>query len=124
MSASNPPDKPCATCGRPIAWRAKWARDWDQIKYCGEKCRRNKPTAADADLERTIMDILNARARDKTMCPSEALPPDARGDKERMEEVRRAARRLVARGEIEITQGGRVVDPGDFRGPIRLRRPR
>ena len=41
-----------------------------------------------------------------------------------MEEVRRAARRLVARGELEITQGGRVVDPSEFKGPIRLRLPR
>ena len=38
------------------------------------------------------------------------------------EEARRAARRLVHRGKVEITQKGRVVDPGDFRGPIRIRR--
>jgi hypothetical protein len=21
-------------------WRKKWARDWDNVKYCSEKCRR------------------------------------------------------------------------------------
>ena len=38
-----------------------------------------------------------------------------------MEPVREAARRLAARGAIEITQRGAVVDPLSFRGPIRLR---
>ena len=38
-----------------------------------------------------------------------------------MEHVRRSARQLVHSGLIEITQGGKVVDPSDFKGPIRLR---
>ena len=38
-----------------------------------------------------------------------------------MARARRAARRLVATGTLEITQGGRVVDPSTARGPIRLR---
>lgn len=38
-----------------------------------------------------------------------------------MEPVRRAARRLVAAGAVEICQGGRVVDPSHARGPIRIR---
>ncbi|UYZ60572.1 DUF2256 domain-containing protein [Hymenobacter latericus] len=37
------PTKPCATCGRPFAWRKKWSQCWDEVKYCGEKCRRNRP---------------------------------------------------------------------------------
>jgi hypothetical protein len=39
-----------------------------------------------------------------------------------MEPARAAARRLVAAGEVEITQGGRVVDPSTCKGPIRIRR--
>ena len=39
-----------------------------------------------------------------------------------MERSREAARRLVADGEIVITQRGRVVDPSTAKGPIRLRR--
>lgn len=35
------PQKPCLACGRPISWRRKWARDWDQVKYCSERCRRS-----------------------------------------------------------------------------------
>jgi hypothetical protein len=41
-----------------------------------------------------------------------------------MEPARRAARRLVAAGEVEIVQGGRVVDPSTAKGPIRIRRVR
>jgi hypothetical protein len=36
-------------------------------------------------------------------------------------EARRAARRLVAEGRVEITQSGRVVDPSTAAGPIRIR---
>lgn len=44
------------------------------------------------------------------------------GWRERMEEVRRAARLLVAAGQVEIMQKGRIVDPSTARGPIRIRR--
>lgn len=36
---SNLPQKACATCARPFTWRKKWARDWDQVKFCSDKCR-------------------------------------------------------------------------------------
>ncbi len=38
------PVKLCATCGRPFTWRRKWARDWEEVRYCSERCRRNKDT--------------------------------------------------------------------------------
>ncbi|MDE3248692.1 MAG: DUF2256 domain-containing protein [Bacteroidota bacterium] len=34
------PSKPCAHCGRPMVWRKKWARNWEEVKFCSEKCRR------------------------------------------------------------------------------------
>ncbi|MAU51138.1 MAG: DUF2256 domain-containing protein [Roseovarius sp.] len=34
------PVKTCATCGRPMAWRRKWARVWDELRHCSERCRR------------------------------------------------------------------------------------
>ena len=34
------PPKTCERCGRPFEWRRKWARDWDQVRYCSERCRR------------------------------------------------------------------------------------
>ncbi|WP_122048888.1 DUF2256 domain-containing protein [Asaia bogorensis] len=35
------PEKICPMCHRPFSWRKKWARDWDQVRYCSERCRRN-----------------------------------------------------------------------------------
>lgn len=108
-----------------MQWRAKWARNWDQVKYCSDSCRRARVGAADERLEQTILDLLNARARDASICPSEAARHIG-GERWRdlMEPTRMAARRLVARGEAEITQGGRVVDPSRAKGPIRIRIPR
>ncbi|MGI9331314.1 MAG: DUF2256 domain-containing protein [Gammaproteobacteria bacterium] len=37
---TNLPTKLCATCGRPFAWRRKWASCWAQVRYCSERCRR------------------------------------------------------------------------------------
>ena len=33
------PQKPCAACGRPFNWRKKWAKDWEQVRYCSDACR-------------------------------------------------------------------------------------
>ena len=33
------PEKTCAFCGRPFAWRKKWERDWDSITCCSEACK-------------------------------------------------------------------------------------
>jgi hypothetical protein len=33
------PSKTCLTCNRPFVWRKKWARDWDNVKYCSDRCR-------------------------------------------------------------------------------------
>ncbi|MBU6372225.1 MAG: DUF2256 domain-containing protein [Alphaproteobacteria bacterium] len=33
------PQKICATCARPFSWRKKWARDWESVRYCSDKCR-------------------------------------------------------------------------------------
>ncbi|WP_363318286.1 DUF2256 domain-containing protein [Acidocella sp.] len=34
------PSKPCAQCARPFTWRKKWARVWDEVKFCSERCKR------------------------------------------------------------------------------------
>ncbi|MAJ60183.1 MAG: hypothetical protein CBC48_09405 [bacterium TMED88] len=38
-SKTNLPTKICEVCRRPFAWRRKWARDWDAVRYCSAKCR-------------------------------------------------------------------------------------
>lgn len=42
------PSKPCAVCGRPMTWRRAWAKNWDQVRYCSEACRRRKGAAGAA----------------------------------------------------------------------------
>ena len=125
--ASVPEPKTCASCGRTIEWRKKWERNWDDIRYCSDACRRHKPTDTDRALEASILDLLARCGRGKTICPSEAAKAvggaaDEAAWRELMEPARRAARRLVAGGEIEITQKGQVIDPSMAKGPIRLRR--
>lgn len=34
------PSKPCVACGRPMSWRKRWARNWGEVKYCSEACRK------------------------------------------------------------------------------------
>lgn len=115
---NNQVTKICATCGRTIEPRKKWAKNWEEIKYCGEKCRRNKGAT---NFEDKILDLLLKRGNGKTICPSEVLDEADKSDKEMMEKVRSCARLLVAKGKIVITQNGRIVDPSTARGPIRLR---
>jgi hypothetical protein len=125
-------EKVCTTCGRRITWRAKWARDWHQVRYCSDACRRRGLGPDDNALETAIRDLLATRAAAATICPSEAarkvaLERGSGGDeawRSLMEPARMAARRLVDRGEVEILQRGRVVDPSTAKGPVRIRRAR
>ncbi len=116
-----PAEKTCAACGRTITWRKKWARDWDQVRYCSEACRRHRVDDTDRALEQAVLDLLDRRTG--TICPSDAARAVGGDDwRDLMEPARRAARRLVAAEKVEITQGGRVVDPSSAKGPIRIRR--
>lgn len=113
----------CKRCGRTIEWRRKWQDVWESIQYCSDACRRARITAKDVELEGQILTFLAARANHASICPSEVarfvFPHDWQ---KQMEATRQAARRLVARQMVEITQGGRVIDPSTAKGPIRLRR--
>ncbi|MFD9303457.1 DUF3253 domain-containing protein [Streptomyces sp. NPDC060048] len=79
-------------------------------------------------LERVILELLERRGPTATICPSDAARAAYGGDDDGwrafMEPARSAARRLVAAGEVEITQAGRPVEPTTARGPIRIRRAR
>ncbi|GAA4429843.1 DUF2256 domain-containing protein [Acidovorax lacteus] len=37
------PHKLCQHCSRPFAWRKKWERDWEQVRYCSDRCRSAGP---------------------------------------------------------------------------------
>lgn len=120
-TVTSTPTKVCARCGREFAWRAKWKRSWDEVRYCSAACRSRRLTGVDRALESEILSLLEGRAA-KSICPSEAarrVAPDAW--RPLMEPTRQAARRLVAAGRVQIVQGGRVVAPSTTKGPIRIR---
>jgi hypothetical protein len=128
VGAAGPPqpsEKTCVSCGRRIEWRKKWEKSWEDVRYCSDACRARKVTPVDRELEEAIRDLLDRTSG--TICPSEAAKKVGGTDAEDawrdlMEPARRAARRMVAAGEVEITQKGSVVDPSTAKGPIRIRR--
>ena len=76
-----------------------------------------------ARLQQAILDLLAQRRPGATICPSDAAravePDDWRP---LMDAARAAAQRLVEAGEVDVTQGGEVVDLATARGPVRIRR--
>ena len=129
MAEQHPAPKACLVCGREIAWRKKWERSWDEVRYCSDGCRRRAKSGAagaqDAALETAILELLHARGAGKTICPSEAarrVGGEAReGWEPLMEPARAAARRLATAGRLVVTQGGHPVDGSHAKGPIRLK---
>jgi len=75
-----------------------------------------------AEIETEILALVAARGPKKTICPSEVVrsldPDDWRSS---MPACREVAVELAKKGKIEICQEGKVIDPRNFRGPIRLR---
>jgi len=147
-------EKVCASCGRRMQWRAKWANSWSEVKYCSDACRRRGVSAEDERLEAAILELLAQHPRGTTVNPADAAAPagaatpagtaadagaahvpdtahpaeaanpgGARAHPD-PEAVRRAARRLVQRGLVEMVQRGRVVDPSTARGEIGVRATR
>jgi len=104
----------CLVCGREMTWRKAWARTWDEVRYCSDACRRTGISDADRALEAGILDALRSRRRGAVLDPEQVVVGER-------EAVRRAARRLAARGEIEVVQGGRLVDPSHAKGAFGVR---
>ena len=131
VASTRPADKVCAVCGRTITWRKKWERDWEQVRYCSDSCRRTAHSGGGAEQALLLVAVEQRLARcpvGATVCPSEIARAvfDERGGsgdgwRSLMEPVRRAARLLAAQGRCEFTQRGQVVDPSSARGPVRLR---
>jgi hypothetical protein len=114
--------KVCLVCGRTMQWRKAWAKNWAEVKYCSDRCRSSRNAPELGPLEAAILRLLADREASSTICPSEAARLVGGEDwRDLMEPARAAARRLVDRHEVVITQGGLVVDPSTAKGPIRIR---
>ena len=91
-----------------------WWTDWNARS---ETARTERATA-------TIRALLRHRAEGKTICPSDVARANA-GESWRaaMPAIRDVVEKLAAKGEIEVLQRGKKVDPKRARGPIRIRTP-
>jgi hypothetical protein len=34
--------KICIACGKPMEWRKKWEKNWENVKYCSKSCYNKK----------------------------------------------------------------------------------
>ena len=117
----------CRVCGRRFGERKKWARNWDQVRYCSAACRQRGLRPIDRKLETELLALLAERPADSSICPSELarrLESDEARWRALLEPIRMAVRRLCHAGEVTVLQSGRAVDPDTACGPIRLRRIR
>jgi Protein of unknown function (DUF3253) len=85
------------------------------VLYCSSACRRRGITEADRKAEEAIRYAVRHSA-------GATLLSAISWDEQHPEILRRAARRLVASGEIEMIQAGRVVDPSTAAGEFSIRR--
>ncbi len=100
-----------------MTWRKAWERSFAEVRYCSGACRRARLSGGDVELERQVLAALRSRRRGAVVDPEQTVVGDR-------ESVRRAARRLAVRGEVQVVQSGRVVDPSRARGPLGVRLPR
>ncbi|HMP72942.1 MAG TPA: DUF2256 domain-containing protein [Kiritimatiellia bacterium] len=42
VKKSDLPTKDCIVCRRPFTWRKKWARSWNEVKFCSDRCRSQR----------------------------------------------------------------------------------
>ena len=87
--------KSCVVCGRTITWRKKWARSWDEVRYCSDGCRKRGIQTVDQELETAIMGLLESRPRNATICPNDAAKLVVGEEWERVVEPARAADRRL-----------------------------
>ncbi|GAB2587785.1 DUF2256 domain-containing protein [Microlunatus antarcticus] len=116
-----PEDKTCASCGRRIEWRQKWAKNWDDVRYCSDACRRRKLTSVDVRLEELLRVLVRKGGRQGVDPDDAARCVDPQAWQALHEPARRAARRLVAAEVAVMVQNGRVVDPSTAKGAVRIR---
>ena len=73
-------------------------------------------------IQEAILETAAERGPNKTTCPSEIaralFPADWR---QHMAEVQTEAIALQKMGKVEITQGGKPVDPNNIKGPVRIK---
>ncbi|QBF32994.1 DUF3253 domain-containing protein [Thalassococcus sp. S3] len=76
------------------------------------------------EIQAAILSLVHERGNAKTCCPSDVARRIAADWRPLMPAIREQAIKLTDAGRIVVTQKGKVVDPRNARGPIRLSLPR
>lgn len=84
-----------------------------------------KPPAEPAEIEATILRLLDERGSGRSISPTDVACALTEGSDWhlQMPGVRRAAIKLALAGRLVITRKGKPVDPNDFKGVYRLGPP-
>lgn len=115
----------CTVCGRSYSWRKKWERDWRQLRYCSKRCASRRLKRTDYRLEEAFLVLLGRAGSDHAISPDDAARlVDKAGWESLRQASLNAARRLCVRGELELVQDGRIVDPDAANRFVLVRLPR
>ena len=110
--------------GQPL--RAELAR---ALKGGGAAARQAEIALGDGPMRQRLSSSIRALAERRgtrsSICPSDAARAiGGEGWRDLMGDTYEVAGELAKDGSVEITQGGRVLDPdGEWCGPIRIRSP-
>jgi len=118
------PDNACNLCGRRA--KAEAVPATARNKTCTGLCVKGGLGPRDYAIESALLQELGQRPLGTTWMLEEVLAGQVSfADTPQSERARNAARRLAARGQLEVLQDGSVIrDGNDSDGPIEVRLPR
>lgn len=100
----------CHTCGRIIgARRANTSKaSTTEVKYCSDKCKRNKPTAADRQIETVLLALLEGRDPEQA---ENGADTKASSPKAKRKATKGDPRIVVTMSDLETVAFGNMKDP-------------
>ena len=120
---TNFPQKNCSSCGRSFTWRKSFAKNWEDVKYCSNACRNRKLSKIDQQIENSILELLEAETYSNPLSTDQIADfLDFGNDKNLLESIKRAARRLEMKSFVIITQDGKRVDSSTAKGHLQIRK--
>ena len=119
----NLPQKSCSSCGRSFTWRKSFAKNWADVKYCSNACRKRKLSKIDQRIEKIIIELLEAQPHPTPLDTTQIADfLDFGNDKNLLESIKRAARRLESKSFVIITQDGKKVNSSTAKGHLQIRK--
>ncbi len=120
---TNLPQRSCSSCGRSFTWRKSFAKNWEDVKYCSKACRKRKLSKIDQQIENIILKLLESQPHPTPLTTGQIADLlDFGNDKNLLESIKRAVRRLEAKSFVIITQDGKRVDSSTAKGHLQIRK--